>query len=558
MGGTIYPLARRALPARWLAPGHAGGLRKRRRWLAPLTFAVAGVSLFALFLGQARTVPANSDGASNALQAWDMLHGNAALRGWSLSDVSFYTTELPQYALVEALRGLNPDTVHVAAAMTYTLVVLLAAALARGRAAGAEGLARALLAAGIMLAPQAGDGRLVLLSSPDHTGTQVPLLLAWLVLDRARPRWWVPLAVTAILTWAQIADPITAVEGAAPLLVVCAVRLWRRREAWRQQWFELSLAAGSIAAVAAADLALALIRHAGGFAVQVPATAFTSLGQIPLRLWYTAEDGLVLYGADIFGQPTVTAAALVLLHLAGVAVAAWAVARAVRGFLRAEMVLQVLTAAFIVLVAAYLASAKAVRLSTAREVVGLLPIGAVLAGRLVAGRPIPRWLTPAALAVLTLYAGAAVYDAAQMPPPDPDQQVASWLQAHHLTNGIAGYWQASSVTVDSSGKVQVSPVSRAGRGLRAFNWEARRSWYDPRRHDAVFFIYSPADGRSAPFDTPTPAEAETIFGRPWLTCRIAGEDVLVWHKNLLNDLPPWLPWPASRVAGTLSPGALLG
>jgi hypothetical protein len=558
MAGTINPLARRTVPAYWLASRRPGWLRERRRWLVPLAFAMAGASLFALFLGQARTMPTNSDGAANALQAWDMLHGNVLLRGWSLSDVSFYTTELPQYALVEALRGLNPDTVHVAAAMTYTLLVLLVAALARGRAAGTEGLVRALLAAGIMLAPQAGDGRLVLLSSPDHTGTQVPLLLAWLVLDRARPRWWVPVAVTAILTWAQVADPITAIEGAAPLLLVCAVRMWRRRGAWRQQWFELSLAVGSIAAVALADLTLALIRHVGGFAVQVPGAAFTSFGEIPLRLWYAAESGLALYGADFFGQPTVIATALALLHLAGVAVAAWAVARAVRGFLHAEMVLQVLTVAFIVLFAAYLASAKPVQLSTAREVVGLLPIGAVLAGRLVASHPNPRWLTAAAVAVLACYTGAAIYGAAQVPPPDPNQQVASWLQAHHLTNGIGGYWQAASVTVDSSGYVQVSPVSRAARRLRAFNWEAKQPWYDPHRHDAVFFIYSPADGRSAPFDTPTPAEARATFGRPWLTYRIAGDTVLVWKKNLLNGLPPWLPWPASRVAGTFSPGALLG
>jgi len=41
--------------------------------------------------------------------------------------------------------------VHVAAAMTYTLLVLFAALLAKGQACGRPGLARALLAAGLML-----------------------------------------------------------------------------------------------------------------------------------------------------------------------------------------------------------------------------------------------------------------------------------------------------------------------------------------------------------------------------------------------------------------------
>jgi hypothetical protein len=576
MTGTIISAARRAVPARW-RPAWVPAWSRERRWVAPVTFAGSGVLLFALYLRQARLVPTSSDGAANALQAWDMLHGNLLLRGWSLSDVSFYTTELPQYALVEAARGLNSDTVHVAAAMTYTLVVLLAAVLARGRARGAEGAARALVAVGIMLAPQPGDGRLVLLSSPDHVGTQVPLLLVWLVLDRAPPRWWASLAVGTLLAWAQIADPLTLFEGVLPLVIVSTVRMCRRRGPWRGQWFELSLAAGSIMAVAAADLALALIRHAGGFVVQVPRTALAGAGEIALHVWYAAEGVLLLYGADFFGQPTVAATTLALLHLAGVGLVAWALARALRTFLDAEIVLQVLTVAFVLLLAAYVTSGVAIELTRTREIVGVLPIGAVLAGRLVAGRlvarlaaarlaashlagrrPAGRWLVPAGVAVVACYVGGAVYEAAQSPVPGPNQMVASWLQAHRLTNGIAGYWEANSITADSAGQVQVGAVGRAGRKVRALRWEANKSLYDQRRRAASFFIYSPLDARSDPFDSPSPAEARATFGPPAQTYHVAGDIVLVWPTNLLADLPPWPPWPASRLAGTFSVGALLG
>ena len=48
------------------------------------------------------------------------------------------------------------------------------------------------IAAGIMIAPQVGPGAFLLLLSPDHTGTGVPLLLIFLVLDRAPRRPWVP------------------------------------------------------------------------------------------------------------------------------------------------------------------------------------------------------------------------------------------------------------------------------------------------------------------------------------------------------------------------------
>ena len=75
-----------------------------------------------------------------------------------------------------AFAGLRPEVVHICSALTYTLLVLLAAFVARGRARGAEGVIRALLAAGIMLAPQPTGPTQVLLGSPDHVGTAVPVL----------------------------------------------------------------------------------------------------------------------------------------------------------------------------------------------------------------------------------------------------------------------------------------------------------------------------------------------------------------------------------------------
>jgi len=163
----------------------ASRARVVRRALAAIAVGGAAVGLFACYLRVSATFATGSDGASNALEAWDLVHGNWLLRGWTLTDVSFYTTELPEYALVELVHGLRPDVVHIAAAITYTLLVLTAAALARGRASGAEGRARGLIAAGLMLAPQLGNGVHVLLSQPDHVGTQVLLLAIFLLVDRA-------------------------------------------------------------------------------------------------------------------------------------------------------------------------------------------------------------------------------------------------------------------------------------------------------------------------------------------------------------------------------------
>jgi hypothetical protein len=119
--------------------------------------------------------------ANILLMGWDMLHGNVLLHGWHMSDVSFYPTELVQYALLESVLGLHMTTAHVAAAMTYTLVVLLVVRLARGTASGPEALVRTLIAGGIMVAPQLSAGVYALDLAVGHIGTSVPLLLGWLL-----------------------------------------------------------------------------------------------------------------------------------------------------------------------------------------------------------------------------------------------------------------------------------------------------------------------------------------------------------------------------------------
>src|ERR1035438_3871239 len=69
------------------------------RWRGAAGWAVTPVALFFCYLRVSQTEPGDSYGAVFTLQAWDMLHGNLLLHGWWLSDVSFYTTELPEYML---------------------------------------------------------------------------------------------------------------------------------------------------------------------------------------------------------------------------------------------------------------------------------------------------------------------------------------------------------------------------------------------------------------------------------------------------------------------------
>jgi hypothetical protein len=510
--------------------GEAGPARAHARYSLPFRaalLALMAVLLYAAYLGQARSLGADSDGASNVLQAWDMLHGNPLLHGWWLSDVSFYTTELPEYMLVELIRGMNAGVIAAAAAATYTLLVLLAALLAKGAATGAEGLVRAAIAGGIMLAPGAPADAGTLLSSPDHVGTMVPLLLIWLVIDRLGDRWYLPWLVGILLTWVEIADQIAVYVGAIPVIVISAIRLYQRRESWRTD--AGLLAAAALSAVAAHG-AVALVRRAGGYAMASAHTSFTTSAQMPHNLWLTVESVLALFGADFFGLRLGAGAAVALLHLAGLGLAVWACCIGARRLLSAaERLVPMLVVAILISLAAYMFSTEAVDLSSARELVAVLPFGAVLAGRLLPGRQATTALLPALGLVAVCYAGVLGCYATRPAQPPPTQAVASWLMRDHLTDGIGDYWAANITTVATGGQVRVRGVAVSCGRFAPYVWETRMPWYEPPS-TARFLVLglSAVAGQDG-----TASQAVAQFGAPLRTARIGAYEVLVWNHNLL-------------------------
>jgi hypothetical protein len=517
--------------------------------------AATAVLLFLAYLQQSRQVAAGSDGASIALQAWDMLHGNLLLHGWTVSDVSFYLTELPQYALIEAVRGLSPDVVHIAGAMTYTLVVLLAAWLAKGSTTGRQALARLLVVAFIMLAPAAGADY-TLLMSPDHYGSTVPVLLAWLAIDRLPSRWYQPVVVALLLTWGQISDSLILVTGVVPIVVAAGtragVRFWRRAGGGADAW----LAVAAIVSTGLARVIAAVIRDSGGYGEQPVGTTFSGLAALPHHLVLTVEGLLTLFGADFFSPQPGPDVAFAALHLIGVAAVAVALMLALARLGRdRDLVVPGLAVAIVFNVVTYLPSVFVQDLKSTREISAVLPFGAVLAARLLTGprnscipktRPAasapraPRGtaVRRGALAVLAAgvlaCAGELGYQAAQPSQPAQNQSLAGWLVAHHLTAGLApDYWVANATTVDSSGRVTIRQVAQSGQTLYFPQpRELKASWYTPDRHDPRFVAVSLDRPNAAAYL----AAAVHTFGSPAQTLHPAGYTVLVWRFSLLTRL----------------------
>src|ERR1700733_4915040 len=340
-------------------------------------YALAGIILFCGYLRLSSTYAENSDMANILLMGQDLLHGNVLLRGWHMSDVSFYPTELVQYALLESVLGLHMTTAHVAAAMTYTLVVLLVVRLARGTASGPEALVRTLIAGGIMVAPQLSAGVYAVDLAVGHIGTSVPLLLVWLLVDRAGRHRWVPALTAVLLAWALVADPIVEIAGVAPLALVAGARFARQRLRRRPGARDAALACAALVAYALAWAAQAVLRVLGGYVVSPLPVHIRSLAELPAPapgLWRVLD----LFGADFHGMRAGVPLILAVAHLVSVVLVIAALGRCLR--LGVPLVDQVLAVGIALNLALYLGTMASTE--GAHEIAIVLPYAAALAGRM--------------------------------------------------------------------------------------------------------------------------------------------------------------------------------
>ena len=348
--------------------------------------------------------------------------------------------------------------------------------------------------------------------------------------------------MAAVLAWALVGDPLVLVIGVAPLLLVCGARsfvlLALRRVPLAAAWYELSLTAAAVVAAIAGEAMTHLIRALGGYMVNPAPAQIAASRDIPGNIAGAVKAFLDLFSADFFGERAGPGLVITSIHLvAAILVAAAVVAGLLRFFRGDDLLAPLLAVAVVCNVAAYVLLYSA-SWGKYWEIAPVFALGAALAGRLLAEPLLRPRLKPVLVAGMAAAVVAAVPPLVSARPAVPDAaSLALWLEHHGLRQGIAGYWQASSVTVDSNGQVTMRAVNHdyvGAAGLAPYRWESNMTAFDPRTNDADFVVATaPGSYWSA---TVTAAEAIAKFGEPARTYRFGQYTILVWRKNLLSDL----------------------
>ncbi len=520
-----------------------------RRGLAALGWTIGAAALFFLFLQISRSnvKGVNSDAANNALQAFDMLHGNLLLHGWLIGDATYYTFELPVILLVEVFFGLHTVTMYVAEAVVYLIVAAWAIAIAVTGSRGMARAARAAVVVAVLAAPTLIAVNVWLpLGIPDHTGTAVFLLIPCLLVDRVPDRWFTAPLLAFLLCAGQIGD-VTVRYVAVPAIVgVCAYRVLATRKLRSGDAANLLAAALSVPLSLAARAAML---HDGAYLMVSPKTTIA-----PARLW--EKNAAVAWGAIrmVFGiQPSPPAAPpgrIIIFGYACLLVTVIGSRRVLGRWRTAGRGEQVRVVAIAGNMAVYIVSTLPVP-NSPHDIVAVLPGGAVLAARALVPERITGRLMSLAAAGFAMAAALLPLSVTAARPPNPQgvTVLSAWLEAHGLTYGVGGYWDGSALTLQTAGKVQIVPVQVASQGYQQagpghliswatsrqvsyYAWETDTSWFDPTRHYANFAVFSLTG-----IDLINPIAA-TMFGKPVGAYSVGSWEVLVYDKNLLTDVTP--------------------
>jgi hypothetical protein len=511
----------------------------RARFLGAAAVAAGGALLFVLCERLSAMTPLTSDSANAVLQGQAIASGNVLLHGWTLSRASFLASDLPFYAVTVALRGASPQAAHDAGAAIFTLLVLSACLLARGRAQGGVAVARMAIPLLLLVAAASGAAAHLVLLGPFHVGTALLLVLALIVVDRAGDRMLGIATVWALLTLAVLSDMLAVFVGVVPLSLVCGSRLIGRRA---PKGPDATLLLAVVLALPSAAVLTWAVHGLGGFATLPLQGEFARMEVMPRNLTLTAEGTLLVFGVQFFSHPLSAATLATMVRLAGLLLVAaiwWRTVRSMRAGERGNVVTQTLAAGVAVNAAAYLFSNQPADLESSRYLVPLLVFGAVLAGRSGADWLWRGRLRVPAVAAALAYAGVLAYAGTLAVSPRPaaavneEVAVGHFLERQHLTYGVSGYWDASSLTVATGGRVRVRAINVNSGTACPFRWEAADAWYDPSvpGNDARFLLRDTSDLR-----WPDHESMEAAFGPPSRQYRVGRYEVRVWDRNLLNDL----------------------
>lgn len=505
---------------------------RTHRILAILIFSGIG---FVLAYYAAHAMLFSSDNAAVILMAKDVLHGNIFLKHWWIPSDNFLTLDVVLLLPFTLIHGVSSLALREAAATSIALVLFAGLYLATLGSKSREDIwLRAIILFG-MTGPVSFFFYSSLLNIPTHVVTVFVLLLVFALWERyqrhARTGWILAAAIISAL--AIFGDPLFVFVGSLPLLILNGIASYKGLD-WK------STAAytvySQLLAVGVGLWSQGVAIKNGLHLVDVP-SQIGDIDSMIIRLKFTITLLLNTFTANFFDHQLYKGATLSLLldSLKAIALVTLVVVvtRALRTRHKTDSLSSLLALVCVIDFLAYVTSSYVVGLGAERYLFPGIFCGGILVARL-----LPSYLTSyymkgavVALVLLSTYnvqADVVVARKSQDAITNPYPGLAGILEGHHVTNGYATYWNASSVELAAQGNITVEPINWSGTAgvVTPYDWQTKGSNFT---QPAQFLIVQ--DDEVTPETSFYPTLGAPVAKVPYLDFT-----VYIWNKDISHTV----------------------
>ncbi len=430
------------------------------------------IAYCAFIISRICQLPINADAACMILEAEDILAGNLFLSNWSLTGVTFLTTDLPYYIIGTAIAGVSINAYRIAVSLMF--LVMMGCGILLCLYGAKKKWVSFLIFSGMGLFPTF----FALSNAFVHTAVFSFFFLSILFVLRLeqKPSKGNFVALGLILMLAVCGDKQALVLITLPLLFLSLFRCVKK---------PISLAICTIVGTVA-GVGLEQLYLLGGADINsLIHSEFIAPSQLIDNILLYIEYVLRLLNAyffekDVFSLKTVFFAVKILLFMLVCGLMYQSV-KAVFQQKKTDVRTAFFGISFGLMTVILCITTFSVDITAGRYIAFLPLLMGILLSNWSNQLPIFQKKYPVlAVIVLSLcLAGTNVLPKDRQPTPENIfSRMAEFLEEEGLTSGYAAFWDSSVITVYSQGQVKVRSVLYNENVLRPREWFCKKDWYD--------------------------------------------------------------------------------
>lgn len=487
--------------------------------------------LSVFFVSVTLHLPYSSDHASILLEAKSILDGNIFLKGWTLSTVSYYTTEIPFFIIGILIFGYSEKVIYIITGISYAFLAILIIILCSLDQKGNVSISRLVISlcfSFYIISLFSNWG----LFSPVHIVSFAYCLCSIFLLRKLDNTFSYGglLILSLILLITFVGDTFTIYIWGIPILIIMTGKFLFGKEKSKYAITLFSI----IISIIISRIILNLIRQNGGFIVPGVEAKFVDYNNINNNLYLFFIGLFDLFSVNFFGQHVYSLNTLInAIHCIGLVIFIQAIIWSINNFRKLETVIQILLVGIFINLLEYLLADVAIWRGTVRYLLPTLIFSIFLIVFFIENnnwyqnRPIIMILTSIVIAM-------SLIPRMSLTRPDlPVSKLSSFLSEKNLIYGYGPYWVASITTVHSNEMVKIRAVTSSdNKYIRPFIWLAENDWYN---ENATFIVIDSTNVVEKPFNINWETAVNT-FGQPYKTFRVDNYDILVWNRNISPDL----------------------